>query len=121
MKSSDRLSPTPEDRCSHREIYAQEYFYRLKLWESNLRAIYHHNMIDKDGGFWDINQFTVFTAQEAADYIHGSKFLHVYPECPDLPTAENSPDPAPASWDWRQKGFVTPVTYQVSSPTCLSA
>ena len=59
--------------------------------------IYEHNMMDDDGGSWDINQFAVFTPHETADYIQGSRFppKDKYPVCPDLPTAENSLDPAP--------------------------
>ncbi|BDA48825.1 probable cathepsin [Coccomyxa sp. Obi] len=93
---------------------ATEYIFRLKLWESNLRKIYRYNMNNTDGTFWDINHFTVFTPREIEDNTLGSNFepQDQYPECHDLPTPENSPDPAPASWDWRDYGVVTPVTWQ---------
>jgi hypothetical protein len=85
----------------------------------NLHDIYYYNRnITPESGapFYDVNGYTVLTQEEIDDNTGGGgKPQQKFAPCPDLPTPENSPNPAPEDgWDWRKQGVQTPVTKQVS-------
>ncbi|KAG9335106.1 hypothetical protein JZ751_005669 [Albula glossodonta] len=93
---------------------------RRMIWEENYRFIQQHNMEEAQGKHsyrLGMNQFGDLTDAEYQEMMLCSEDTS-QEEFSSLPVWNGSVLKAPAQWDWRQKGYVTPVKSQGKCGSC---
>lgn len=88
----------------------EEYEHRFGVFKTNLLKALKHQALDP-GASHGVTQFSDLTEEEFGNQYLGLKApsaLKTTPEAPNLPTGD-----LPPSFDWREKGAVTPVKNQV--------
>ncbi|KAK7462506.1 hypothetical protein BaRGS_00038442 [Batillaria attramentaria] len=106
---------------------SEEEDYRKQLFMDNIKEFEAHNKDYMNGKttYWkDINQFTDMTDEEFASHVHlepkestaGRVKRQSFGVCSQY-TPPTTPTP-PASWDWRSRGYVSPVKDQGNCGSC---
>jgi cathepsin L len=96
----------------------EEFRFRLKIWKENYHRVREHNARSDVSYTLGMNKFADLTVEEFVEIYTGSKkVVEFTPE--DLkPIFSDVFVSLPASWDWRNYSYVTPVKDQGQCGSC---